>query len=42
LGWFGRLLIGPIVNDLPKDSLMNTLTATREGALSRQQENQAP
>ena len=26
-GW----IIGPIVNDLPKDSLSNTLTATRAG-----------
>jgi len=42
LGWLGRLFIGPLVNDLPKDSLMNTLTATRKGVLSRQKESQAP
>jgi hypothetical protein len=31
LGW----IIGPIVNDLPKDSLENTLAATRAGVLQR-------
>jgi hypothetical protein len=31
LGW----LIGPIVNDLPKESLMNTLVATRAGVTAR-------
>ncbi len=34
-GWLGALLIGPIVNDLPKDSLENTLRATRAGVLKR-------
>lgn len=29
-------LIGPIVNDLPKESLTDTLTATRSGVLARQ------
>jgi hypothetical protein len=33
-GW----IIGPIVNDLPKDSLMNTLAATRTGVTARASE----
>jgi hypothetical protein len=37
LGW----LIGPIVNDLPKESLLNTLTATRAGVLAQQDRDAA-
>jgi hypothetical protein len=39
--WVLGFIIGPIVNDLPKDSLMNTLTATRDGVLAQQKRGQA-
>jgi hypothetical protein len=33
--WLLGPIIGPIVNDLPKDSLMHTLTATQKGVTAR-------
>jgi hypothetical protein len=42
LNWLLGWLISPIVNDLPKESLLSTLTATRAGVLSQQNTGQTP